>query len=278
QPDRPKGRKLRTGHSSVKQVAIENGVPVFQPADLKTPILSETLSALQPDLGVVVAYGLILPGWILSLFGRGFVNVHASLLPKYRGAAPVQRAIMNGEPETGVTIQRMDEGIDTGDVLAQESLRIDRDDTTGSLSVRLAELGARMLGPTLTGFVSGAVVPVPQDERGVSYAQKITRAETVIDWNRPSQEIRNKVRALNPKPAAYTCYKDRRLQVLEVAELTGDGISERPGTVLDTEPVVRVMAETGVVEITTVRPEGGNLMSGAAFARGHRLRAGEVLG
>jgi methionyl-tRNA formyltransferase len=242
-PDRPKGRGQQIAASPVKQAALAAGLPVAQPETLKTDAGREALASWRPDLLVVVAYGLILPREALELPRLGCVNIHASLLPRWRGAAPIQRAILAGDAETGATIMRMDVGLDTGPMLLQRRMPIAPGDTGGSLHERLALLGAEALVESLTALSDGSVLSQPQPEEGVTYAAKLEKSEAVIDWSARAVDIERKVRAFNPWPIAETCHRSEQLRILRARIETADAGrfgSQSPGTVL-------AMADGGLV-------------------------------
>ncbi len=228
QPDRPSGRELKLHVSAVKQLALHERLPVLQPERARDPAFLEQLRALRPDLIVVVAYGQILPQTILDLPRLGCLNVHASLLPKYRGAAPVQWAIITGEKETGVTIMKMDAGMDTGDILSQQPSLIHPEDTSETLHERLARLGAELLSLTIPDFVAGKIQPRPQSVEGVSYAPKITRQDGRIDWKLPALLIWNRVRGLQPWPGAFTHLPGQSQSVSEKSPPSPPSESARP--------------------------------------------------
>jgi methionyl-tRNA formyltransferase len=231
QPDRPKGRGQHLAASPVKRAAVEAGLPIAQPETLKTEEGRAPLASWQPDVLVVVAYGLILPPAALSLPRLGCVNIHASLLPRWRGAAPIQRAILAGDTETGTTIMLMDAGLDTGPMLAQRSLAIERHDTGGSLHDRLAIEGANLLIEALAGLERGTLQPQPQPKDGVTYAAKLEKSEARIDWTTPALAIERRVRAFNPWPVAETRYDGEQLRILRATAVPGEA-GPRPGTVL----------------------------------------------
>ena len=231
QPDRPKGRGRQLAFSAVKQAALENALPVSQPVSLKTEEGRTDLTSWAPDVLVVVAYGLILPRAVLDLPRFGCVNIHASLLPRWRGAAPIHRAVLAGDPETGVTIMLMDAGLDTGPMLSQSKIAIEARDTTGSLHERLSTLGAMALLDSLEALEAGTAKPVPQPAEGVTYAAKIEKREAVIDWMQSAEKIDRKIRAFSPTPVAETVFKGEQLRVHEarVADVPAAGA---PGTVV----------------------------------------------
>jgi len=281
QPDRPKGRHRRPARSVVKALALELGLPVLTPLNVNAPDSAAALSALEPDLIVVVAYGQILGRRTLDLPSKGCVNVHASLLPAYRGAAPIQWAIAGGEQVTGVTVMFMDEGLDTGDIILQKEIPIGEDDTAGSLHDRLAEAGAGLLFEAAAQIREGRATRIPQDHESASVAPKLKKEDGKISWEASADEIRNRVRGFHPWPCCYCTVggagegPDRLLRVHRVRVEAG---SAPPGAVVeagDDGPLVA--AGEGAVRLLCVQPEGGRAMGGADYLRGHVLRAGEVL-
>jgi methionyl-tRNA formyltransferase len=230
QPPRPAGRGHKPRPSPVQAFAEGHGIEARTPARLDDLEERAAFAALAPDAGIVVAYGLILPKAILDVPRLGCVNVHASLLPRWRGAAPIQRAIMAGDAETGITIMRMDEGLDTGPVLLREAIGIAPDETAGSLHDRLAALGATLLVTALAGLATGEIAAVPQDEVGASYARKMARGEARLDWRRTAAELARHVRASAPAPGAWFEHDGERVKVLECVAAPGGG---QPGTALD---------------------------------------------
>ena len=279
QPDKPKGRNLAAQPSPVKVVALAAGLPVLQPARARDEQFPAQLQAFQPDLIVVVAYGQILPQSILSLPKHGCVNVHTSLLPKYRGAAPIQWAIANGETETGVTIMKMDAGLDTGDVLSQQRTPIAPEDNSATLHHRLAQMGAELLVPTLADYVSGKILPVPQPAEGSSYTAKIKKEDGQIVWHQTAEQIWNRFRAFTPWPGAFTHWRtDSKTLLLkiwraEVVERVGP-----PGEILqaDKEGIV-VGCGQNALRILELQREGGRCLPARDFLAGNPLRAGEKL-
>lgn len=278
-PDAPKGRSLHLTASPVKEAALEAGLPVyvFEKASGRESI--EAVRSLEPDVIAVAAFGQILSEEFLGIAKRAIVNVHYSLLPKYRGAAPVHWAIVNGEKETGATIQHLAKKLDSGDIILQEKVSIDPDDTAGSLSARLTELGAGLLVKALRQLESGTAPRIPQDESRVTYARKLAKEDGHIDWTLSSSQIANRVRGLNPWPGAYTffCEKEHRklLKLLAVRALPeGAGL---PGQVLAIRERLVVAAGEGSVELLVVQPTARKQMEAAEFLRGHHLREGTVL-
>ena len=272
--DKPVGRKQVLREPPVKALAREKGIPVFQPDTLRGPETERILRNLDPDAIVVAAYGKILPKNILDLPRLGCVNVHASLLPKYRGASPIQQAVLDGEAETGVTTMRMAEGLDTGDILLQERTPIGPDETAGELTVRLSELGAGLIVKTLSALEAGTATPVPQDEAGSSYAPMLTKERSPVDWTRTAREIHNQVRGLSPWPGACAGFGAKRLKIhrSRVARDAGG----TPGRVLPGRAFTVACGGGTALELLEVQPEGGKKMSGTDFLRGHPLQ-GTVL-
>ena len=253
--------------SEVKVAADAHGVPVLQPEKARDPDFHDRLRAIAPDCCVVVAYGKILPASLLAIPPLGFVNIHFSLLPAYRGAAPVQRALMDGVTETGVSIMVLTESMDEGPVLATASIPVGEDDTAGEVGDRLAEVGAGLLVETLDAYAAGSIKPVEQDHESATYAPKITNEETRIDWTQPTERIRNLVRALNPVPGAWTTLGEARLKVYAVAPDAGADLE--PGELQAGDGLI-VGTGDGAVALLEVQPAGKRRMSGDEFARGLR--------
>ena len=272
-PDKPAGRGLRLNPPPVKRRAEEAGVCVYQPSRARAPEVLEWLQRAAPEVAVVVAYGSILPQELLDVPPLGFLNVHFSLLPSYRGAAPVQRAIMDGAAATGVTIMVLTAGMDEGPLLASRSVPIAPDDTAGTLGARLATLGADLLVPTLESYAAGALVAEQQDNERATYAPRITSSEARIDWSASATSIHNHIRGLNPDPGAWTTLRGARLKV-HAAELAAEPPSLAPGEVASG---TRLLAGTGDGDLvlTEVQPAGKRTMPGDAFARGLRLKPSE---
>lgn len=278
QADKPKGRGKRLVAPPVKEVALAQGIPVLQPARLKDPDFLSRLQAAAPEAIVVVAYGKILPAAVLSLPPYGCINVHASLLPRYRGAAPIQRAIMNGERETGITTMLMDEGMDTGDILLQRRVAIGEEENFGSLCQRLARLGAQVLRETLEALQAGTLRRQPQDHAQATYAPPLTSEDELIVWDRPGAVIKNQVRALDPKPGAKTYFGGEVLKIWRVKAVTGDfpGV---PGEIIAVGPEgIKVQVADGAVVILELQAAGGRRLPVDAFLRGHSIPEGYVLG
>jgi methionyl-tRNA formyltransferase len=278
QPDRPKGRGRRLVSPPVKGVATMLGYPVLQPLRIKEPWFIEKIIALDPELFVVVAYGRILPGSFLSIPRGGAINIHASLLPKYRGPAPIQWAIINGEQETGVTTMWMDEGMDTGDILLSSKVPIGPDDTSGSLHDRLAEVGAQLLIETLTKLKSGNLVGKAQDKSSATYAPLLKKEHGRIDWTRDAKSLDALIRGMNPWPGAFTFLFGKRLKVLKARDLE-KRTKEKPGTVLEGFPgEFNVAADRGVLGLEVVQLESAKRLPVKDFLRGCPVPAGTVLG
>ena len=271
QPDRPAGRGRTLSASPVKRRALELGLHVEQPATLKSAESAAGLASHGPDLMVVVAYGLILPQAILDVPRRGCLNIHASLLPRWRGAAPIQRAILAGDTRTGVTIMKMDAGLDTGPMLLVRSLEIGATENAGSLHDRVAMLGADAISDAIGPWMAGGVEPVAQPPDGVTYAAKIRKEEAVIDWGRTAGEIARQVRAFNPWPVAETRWQGQQLRIWE-AEPRDEGPGAVPGTVVEaTGGRLSVAAGSGSLEIRRLQLAGRNATSAAEFLNAHQL-------
>jgi methionyl-tRNA formyltransferase len=280
QPDQPSGRGMAMHAPPVKRLAEEHGIPVFQPAKLRVPEVREQLHAWQPDLIVVAAYGKILPNVILDLPPQGCINVHASLLPKYRGAGPIQWAIARGESETGITIMRISERMDSGDILLQKVIPISPQDTGGTLHDKLAQLGAVALDDALTLLQQGKLIARPQNEAEVTYAPLIKKEDGRIDWHREAVVIERHIRAFNPWPSAYTTINGKLLKIFAAqVEPQVNSTSQAPGSILEVTPVSLIIATgTTALALTEVQLEGKKRLAIEEFLRGHPLSPGMRLG
>ncbi|MGC8744293.1 MAG: methionyl-tRNA formyltransferase [Verrucomicrobiia bacterium] len=280
QPDRAAGRSLKIQPSAVKQAALNYNIPILQPAKAKDESFLNQLAEIQPNLIVVAAYGQILPRAILDLPPFGCLNVHASLLPKYRGAAPIQWAIINGETETGVTIMKIDEGMDTGDILTQRSTPIDQEETAETLHNRLAQIGSELLIETIPPYIDGKIKPTPQDNSKATYAPKITKEHGHIDWSLPASAIFNRIRAFIPWPGAYTFLEEGdKKQMLKIWEAAIENKSgNQPGTILEVKKdSFTVCCGTGSIKVLAVQPENSRVMKTGEYLAGHKLNPGQVL-
>jgi len=275
QPDRPAGRGLKLAPSAVKVLAQERGFEVYQPSALKDAEAQQRLRAPGADAMVVAAYGLILPEPVLAIARLGAINIHASLLPRWRGAAPIQRAILAGDARTGISIMQMDRGLDTGPVLAAESMPIAADDSSASLQHKLAELGARLIVSALARLERGQLHPEPQADAGASYAAKITKAEAEIDWREAAPAIERKVRAFDPFPGARTMIRNVGLRIWRTQVTAAEGA---PGTILATGPEGIVVAcGAGALSVQELQRAGGKRLAAGQFLAGFPLAAGERL-
>lgn len=275
--DKPVGRKQVLTAPPVKTVAEAHGTPVYQPRTLRDGGEDETIRALAPELIVVVAYGCILPPSVLAIPRRGCINLHVSLLPKYRGSAPVQWAVLNGDAETGVSIQQMDEGLDTGDVLVCRKVAIGPEETSGELFDRVTAVGAEVLCETIPALEAGTLTPQPQDHAQATVAPMLSKEMAEFRLADTAEHIHNWVRGMSPWPAAwFVTGGGKKVKVSECRVAPGAGNGETPGTVLATKPLT-VACGDGAVQLLRVVPEGSKPMDGTAFAAGLRLKAGDIL-
>ena len=314
QPDKPKGRGNKVVYSPVKEEAIRLGIPVFQPVRIREPEAIEYLKPFGADVIVVVAFGQILPKEILDMPQYGCVNVHASLLPKYRGAAPIQEAVLNGDAVSGVTTMQMDVGMDTGDILLTKEVKLDRKETGGSLFDKLSEVGASLCVETLAGLRDGTVTPIPQDDSQATYTRMIRKSDGEIDFSKSARQIECLIRGMNPWPSAYTTLDGKTLKIWEADALTQEEYQVQTGTgaaqagageaqtgvdagqtgaesaqdgTANTEPAGQVLAVKkdafyvrtgdGVLKVTNVQLQGKKRMDAGAFLRGYSLAEGTVL-
>ncbi|CAH1205106.1 Methionyl-tRNA formyltransferase [Paenibacillus allorhizoplanae] len=282
QPDRPKGRKRVLTPTPVKVEAEKHGIPVLQPVKLREADSVEQIRQLAPDLIVTAAYGQILPKSVLDLPKYGCINIHASLLPKYRGGAPIHHAVMRGEAETGVTIMYMAVGLDTGDMISRVALPIEDTDTTGMLFEKLSIAGADLLKRTLPDLLAGRIEAVPQNEADAIYSPNIRREDELLDWSRSAMELWNHIRGLNAYPGAYTFWNGDVLKVwasLKPMQSGQDRTGIVPGTVLScSEQGIEVMTGAGALWLTEIQPAGKKAMLVSEFVRGAQIPAGTVLG
>ena len=280
QPDRPGGRGKKIRKSPVKLAAEELGLPVYQPARVRDPDFINQLHQLGPELIAVAAFGQLLPGEILNLPRYGCINVHASLLPAYRGAAPIHRAVINGEQETGVTIMEMDAGLDTGAMLLQAKIAIGPEDTVGLVHDRLAALGGKLLAETVKLLQAGRLKPVPQDDTKSSYAAMLRRDDEIICWSEDAAVIKNLVRGLNPWPGARTELNGKVLKIWRVLLVDEAKIKGKPGQVLAASASCGILVQAGnaVLSVEELQLQGRKSMRAADFLRGNTLTPGIILG
>ena len=279
QPDRPKGRGRQVASPPVAEVAKAKGLRLLQPPRLKSAEIIETLRALAPDVHVTVAYGRIIPREVLEIPRLGSINVHPSLLPKYRGASPIEAAILHGETETGVTVMYQSMDLDAGDLILQRRVPVDPDDTARTLEARLARVGADALVEALRLVAAGRAHRIPQDHAAATYAGKLEKGHGRIDWRKPARDVVNLIRAVDPWPSAYTSHRGRLLKVWRAAAVD-HGEDAEPGAVLDVREGggILVASGQGAVRLLEVQPEDRRRMSADDYARGARLRPGERLG
>lgn len=280
QPDRPAGRGRKLTPSPVKRLALEHDIPVCQPLSLRKEDAQQELAAFNADLMVVVAYGLLLPQAVLDTPRLGCINVHASLLPRWRGAAPIHRALLAGDTETGITIMQMDAGLDTGDMLSIARCPILDSDTSGTLHDRLAALGAETLVTTLNPLANGEITPEPQEEAGACYAHKLEKQEGSIDWQRPAVEIARQIRGLNPWPVAYTQLGEQTIRIWAGEAISGTS-AQAPGTIIEQRRDALVVATgDGMLALTAMQLPGGKATPVSALLNAHagRFPPGTILG
>ncbi len=279
QPDRKAGRGLKLTESPVKALALAAHLPIFQPASLKNPTEQEQLADLKPDVLVVAAYGMLLPSAVLCIPRLGCVNIHPSLLPRWRGAAPIQRTIFAGDKKTGVTIMLMDEGLDTGPILMQRECAMDEDETSQTLHDKLATMGASALIETLNLMAADNIQPIEQNNDHTTYANKISKEEALIDWAQPAMELEWEVRAFNPWPVAYTTWQEQALRIWQAKAVTGDQHA-KPRTILyAAHDGIDIATGNGALRLLQVQLPGGKIISVSDFYNAHRdaLVVGETL-
>lgn len=280
QPDRPKGRGKKLSQPPTKVLALSRGIPVLQPSDIRTPEFLAEIRAFKPDCLVVAAYGRILPGPLLNLPPLGTINVHGSLLPAYRGAAPIQWAILNGESETGITIMQMDEGMDTGDILLQRALAIKPDDTSASLAARMAVLGGKALVEALDLLQAGKLTRVKQDDSRATMAPPLNKEMSPIDWNQTAARISCQIRSLDPWPLARTTLEGLGIRLFK-PEVASEPAGAPPGTITMLQPEsnrLGISTGEGCLLVGEIQREGGKRLSISAFHRGHPLALGQRFG
>lgn len=276
QPDRPKGRGQKLQPPPVKELALNEGIPVFQPSRVRSAEVIEQIRGLQPDLIVVVAFGQILPQALLDIPPHGCINIHASLLPRYRGAAPLNWCIVNGETETGVTTMLMDAGLDTGPMLLKRSTPVGPDEDFSSLHDRMALLGAELLGETLDGYKAGAITPVPQDDTQSCYAPLLKKEDGLIDWGKPAKAIHDLVRGFALWPGAFTSFGGETFKLFRTTVAQGAG---QPGTVLAAgKGGIEIACGEGSLVVHELQAAGSRRMDAVSFLAGHPLPSGMVFG
>ncbi len=281
QPDRPQGRKKILTPTPVKEAAQRHGIPVLQPHRMRSPEAIEEIAALQPDVIVTAAYGQILPKAVLDLPKYGCLNVHGSLLPKYRGGAPIQRSIINGEKETGITLMYMAEGLDTGDMIAKSAVTIGDEDTSGTMFDKLSAAGAALLTEQLPLIIEGRAGRIPQNESEATYAPNLSREDERIDWAASSRDIYNRVRGLVPYSGGYTLWNGEVFKIWATKLVEGEGVQasgQAPGTVLDlSERGIEVKTGDTSILLTRIQPAGKKAMDASEFIRGGVMKPGTVL-
>jgi methionyl-tRNA formyltransferase len=277
QPDRPKGRSQELASSPVKQTAAAMAIPVYQPERIRRPEAQAHLASLAPEIMVVVGYGQIIPQSVIDIAPRGIVNVHASLLPKYRGAAPIQWAIVNGETRTGVTTMQINAGLDTGDILLARETEIGAEETAVELGGRLAPMGAELLVKTLDGLARGLIQPRQQSHAEASFAPILKKEDGAVAWTQAAAVIHNRVRGLQPWPGAHTRFRGQGLHIWR-AHVTSEATTLAPGSVVSGPGFHVAAGDGGILDLIEVQLEGRKRMSGQAFANGHRCDENDILG
>jgi methionyl-tRNA formyltransferase len=283
QPDRPRGRGQQVSASPVKEVAAAAGVRIYQPERVKSDEAHDFFAAIKPDTAVIIAYGQIVPRRLLEIPVLGWMNLHGSLLPKYRGAAPIAWAIINGESKTGLTTMRLDPGLDTGPILLQRELEIGSDETAPELARRMAETGAPLVMESLVKLERGEIAPVPQDSTRASYAPILTKEHGRIDWGQTASEIYNRIRGLAPWPGAFTIFRGRLCHIWGRPSAPGArsiaGIGPEPGSIILSDAAIEVVCGKGArLHLEAVQIEGRKRISAREFANGARLQSGERFG
>ncbi len=279
QPDRPVGRKRVLAPTPVKAEALLHGIPVLQPERLRRPEAVEAVAAYLPDLIITAAYGQILPPSVLSLPPLGCINVHGSLLPKYRGGAPIQRSIMEGEKVTGVTIMYMAEGLDTGDMISKIEVPITDEDTSGTVFDKLSAAGAELLVRTVPALVDGTAGRTAQEHEEATYAPNVTRDDERVEWSRPARAIYDQIRALSPRPGAFTLWNGEVFKLWKAEVPRGGGTNAEPGTVVAIGPdALQIAAGDGVLRVTEVQPAGKKAIPVSEFVKSGQMKPGDRLG
>jgi methionyl-tRNA formyltransferase len=274
--DKERGRNLKVTGCSSKEIAESEDIPVLQPKSLKDQEFVEELKRFNADIFIVVAYGKLIPKSVFTLPRYGTINLHPSLLPKYRGAAPVEWAIINGEEETGVTVQMINEELDAGDIIAQEKIRLNNSITAGELYEIVNSIGEELLLKSVEILESGKDKPLPQDHSKATYCGKIDRDSALIDWNKSSSEIHNLIRGLNPKPAAWTNFRNMNIKIWKTAAFNNNEISLKPGQILKYNKKQLIAGTgSGILEILEIQPENKKRMDGLSFINGYRLAENE---
>ena len=278
QPDKPKGRGKEMQFTPVKECALKYNIPVYQPRRVREPECIEELRKVKADIMVVVAFGQILPKEILEMCEYGCVNVHASLLPKYRGAAPIQWAIIDGEEVTGVTTMQMDEGLDTGDMLLRTEIPMDPKETGGSLHDKLSEAGAKLCVETLKGLKEGTITAIPQGESPTAYAKMLDKQLGNVDWNKDADAIERLIRGLSPWPSAYTNWNDKVMKIWDATAVNEESVAT-PGSIVKVEKdAFYVQTGKGLLKVCELQIPGKKRMDAGAFMRGYQVKEGEILG
>ena len=277
QPDRPRGRGHNPAHSPIKDAALEAGLQIYQPEKIKSADAVEFLKRIAPDVVVIIAYGQIIPCALLEIPKLGWINLHGSLLPRYRGAAPIQRAILNGDTRTGLTTMRIDAGLDTGPILEQLEMEIGADETAPELMARMGDAGAPLLIHTLQQLSNAELTPKPQNNALATFAPPLKKEEGLLDWNRPAREIYNRIRAFQPWPGAYTHFRGRSCHVWgRPAETPAGAGAREPGSVVESHGDMHVACgEETWLRVEYIQPEGRKRMSASEFANGARISSAE---
>lgn len=278
QPDKEKGRGHRVQMSPVKEKALANQLPVYQPDTFKSEDMKALMDELHPDIIIVIAYGKILPSWLIHYPRLGCINLHASLLPKYRGAAPIHYALLNGDAQTGITIMHMDEGMDTGAIISEHTIPIHPEDTTGSLFGQLAQLGGQLINSEITKLAQGSVKEQAQEEAAATYTKKITKEMGRLDWRQSAKDLDCRIRALSPAPGCFSFLNGKRIKVWKARPVSDEVSQLEPGTILKLDAnSFTVATGQGVLVVMEVQPDNKKRMNAGAYVRGHQLQVGMQL-